>query len=132
MPNLVAIISPSLEIVGKTQTGIFSISRFMVNPYKKKCHNFRISNNVDMKLKQVTKINKRNKRTSKHFMDYFCQQIVTSFFSPLYGQFRVIRKPDSGCLVCKIYIFINSSFLSYKNWKKTKKSVTQLSHYYFE
>ena len=37
---------------------------------------------------------------------------------PIYGQFRVIRKPDSGCIVCKTYIFINSNFLSYKKWKQ--------------
>ena len=26
--------------------------------------------------------------------------------------------PDSGCMVCKTYIFINSSLLSYKKWKQ--------------
>ena len=29
-----------------------------------------------------------------------------------------IRKPDSKCIVHKTYIFINSNFLSYKNWKQ--------------
>ena len=37
---------------------------------------------------------------------------------PVYGQFGAIRNPDSGCIVCKTYIFINSNFLSYKNWKQ--------------
>ena len=37
---------------------------------------------------------------------------------PIYGQFGAIWKPDSGRLVCKTYIFINSNLLSYKNWKK--------------
>ena len=36
---------------------------------------------------------------------------------PIYDKFGAIRKPDSGCAVCKIYIFINSNLLSYKNWK---------------
>ena len=39
---------------------------------------------------------------------------VIAIFS-IYGQFRAIRKPDSGCIVCKTYIFINSNLLSYKN-----------------
>ena len=37
------------------------------------------------------------------------------FIFPIYGQFEAIRKPDSGSMACKIYIFINSNFLSYKN-----------------
>ena len=42
---------------------------------------------------------------------------VIAIFS-IYGQFEAIRKPDSGCIVCKIYIFIKTSLLSYKNWKE--------------
>ena len=34
---------------------------------------------------------------------------------PIYGQFGAIRKPDSGRIVCKTYMFINSNLLSYKN-----------------
>ena len=37
---------------------------------------------------------------------------------PIYGQFGVIRKPESGRIVCKIYILIKSNLLSYKNWKQ--------------
>ena len=36
---------------------------------------------------------------------------------PIYGKFGAIRKPDSGCIDCKTYIFISSNFSSYKNWK---------------
>ena len=36
---------------------------------------------------------------------------------PIYGQFGAIRMPDSGHLVLKTYIFINSNLWSYKNWK---------------
>ena len=32
VPNLVSIILPSLQILGKTQTGVFPISGFLVNP----------------------------------------------------------------------------------------------------
>ena len=51
---------------------------------------------------------------------------------PIYGQFGAIRKPDSKRIVCKTYIFINSDLLCYKNWKRTRKSLTQLSQYCFE
>ena len=34
---------------------------------------------------------------------------------PIYGQLGAIRKPDSGRIVCKTYIFINNDLLSYKN-----------------
>ena len=40
---------------------------------------------------------------------------------PIYGQLGAIRKPDSGRIVCKTYIFINSNLLSYKNWKQNEK-----------
>ena len=32
---------------------------------------------------------------------------------PIYGQFEAIRNPDSGHIVCKTYVFINSNILSY-------------------
>ena len=45
------------------------------------------------------------------------QQIMTVIvIFQIYDQFGAIRKPDSGCIVCKTYIFINSNFLSYKNF----------------
>ena len=46
-----------------------------------------------------------------------CDVIV--IFS-IYGQFGAIRKTNSGRVVCKTYIFINSNLLSYKNWKQLK------------
>ena len=33
----------------------------------------------------------------------------------IYGQFGETRKPDSGRIVCKTYIFIDSNLLFYKN-----------------
>ena len=51
---------------------------------------------------------------------------------PIYNQFWAIRKPDSQRIVCKIYIFINRNLLAWKTEKKTKKCLTQLSHYCFE
>ena len=48
-------------------------------------------------------------------MSVTCDVIV---IFPIYGQFGAIRKPDSGRIACKIYIFIISNLLSYKNWKQ--------------
>ena len=45
-------------------------------------------------------------------MSVNCDVIV---IFPIYGQFGAIRKLDSGRIVCKTYIFINSNLLSYKN-----------------
>ena len=66
-----------------------------------------------MKLRPVTKIDKKNKKTSKKFdddvMSANCDIIVTIL---IYGQFRAIRKPDSACMVCKTSIFINNNLLT--------------------
>ena len=40
-----------------------------------------------------------------------CDVIV---FFLVYGQFLAIRKPDSGHMIQKTYIFINKNLLSYK------------------
>ena len=50
-----------------------------------------------MKLGSVTKSDKKNKATSKKFDDdvMLASCDVTVIF-PIYGQFGVIRKPDSG------------------------------------
>ena len=34
-------------------------------------------------------------------------------FLPVYGQFATIRKPDSGRMVYRTYIFININLLSF-------------------
>ena len=56
-----------------------------------------------MKLRAVTKLDKRNMATSKKFdvdtMSAHCDVMV---IFPIYGQFGAIWKSDSGCMVCKI------------------------------
>ena len=72
-----------------------------------------------MKHGPVTKLDKRNETTSKKFDDNVMSENynVIIIFS-IYSQFGAIPKPDSGRRVCKNYIFINNSFLSYKNCKQ--------------
>ena len=82
-----------------------------------------------MKLGPIIKRDKRNTSTLKKFDDYTvstnCDVIV--FFS-IYCKFAAIRKRDSGCLVYKIYIFINSN-LKTEPENRTKKSLAQLLYY---
>ena len=86
-----------------------------------------------MKLEPVTKLDKRNKTTSKKFDDDIksakCDVIIIFL---IYGQLGAIWKLDSGCIVCKTYIFIKNNLCLTKTEKITKKSQTQLSHYCFE
>ena len=69
-----------------------------------------------MKRGLVTKLDKKNKATSKKLTMMPCQQIIAIF--PIYNQFGAICSPDSGRIVCKTYICTNNNFLSYKNWKE--------------
>ena len=69
-----------------------------------------------MKLGPVTKLDKRNKTTSKQFDDDVMPKncnVIAIFLT--YGQSGAIWKPYSERIVCKTYIFINSNLLSYKN-----------------
>ena len=63
-----------------------------------------------MKPGSVTKVDKKNKATSKKFDDDVMSENcdVIAFF-PIFGQFGAIWKPDSGRIVCKTYIFNNSN-----------------------
>ena len=79
-------------------------------------HNSRTSIDMDMKLGPVTKFDKRNTATSKKF-DY---DVMPANFDgirifSIYGQFGAIWKPDSGQMVSKTYICMNSNLLSYKS-----------------
>ena len=67
MPNLVSVNRfSSLQKLNKTQTGVFSISGFLVKSLvNKSCHNSGTSRDIDMKLEPVTKLDKRNRSTSK-------------------------------------------------------------------
>ena len=67
---------------------------------KGNCHNSTTSDDVDMKLGRVTKLNKRNKINSK-IDDVSLENCEVIVIFPIYGQFRAISKPDPRCRVCK-------------------------------
>ena len=57
-----------------------------------------------MKLGPVIKLDRKNKTN---------YDVIVTF--PIYDQLEAIQKLNSGLLVCKTYIFINSNLISYKN-----------------
>ena len=76
---------------------------------------------------------RETKQRQKKF-DYYVMSVICDIFGifPIYGKLGTIRKPVSGRIVCKTYIFINSNLLSCKTENRTKKSRTEISHYCFE
>ena len=69
-----------------------------------------------MKVGPETKLDKRNKATSKKFDDDVMSENCDIFaIFPICGQFGAIWKTDSGHKDCKTYICINSNLLSYNN-----------------
>ena len=69
---------------------------------KENCHNSKASDDIDMKLDPVTKLDTRIKTIStkidKDVMSENCDVIVIFL---IYGQFGVIGKRDSGPILCK-------------------------------
>ena len=60
-----------------------------------------------MSLGAVTKLDKRNKTTSKIFEDAVMSknfEVIAIF--PIYGQFGAIRQSDSGRTICKTYLIV--------------------------
>ena len=103
--------------IGQSSDGV--ISDFQISGQsctKENCHNYRTSDDIDMKLGPVTKLDKRNKATSKKFVvDVISENcdIIVIFW--IFGQFGAVQRPDSGHKVCKSYVFSYSNLLSYKN-----------------
>ena len=86
-----------------------------------------------MNLGPVTKLDKKNKTTSKEFDDHVMSEkcdVIAIF--PIYGLFGAIRKPNSGCIACQLTFSLTVAFYFTKTENRTKKSLTQLSHYCFE
>ena len=87
MPNMVLLTHFSLQILDKTQSGIFLISEFLLKSLiNKNCHNSRTSNDIDMKLGPVTKLDRKNMGTPKQFDDDAASanySVIVIF--PIYG-----------------------------------------------
>ena len=69
-----------------------------------------------MKLGPVTRLDKRNKATTKKIdVDVKPENYEVIVFFRIFGQFGAIRRPDFRHRVCKSYVFSNRNLLSYKN-----------------
>ena len=115
MPNLISLTCSNIGQIPDGYISNFSISgqSFIKENY----HNSRTSDDIDMKLGLVTKLDKKNKTPSKNFDDKVLLESYDIFVSfPVHCQFGAIRKPDSAGIVCKAYVFITCNLLSYKNW----------------
>ena len=125
MPNLVSLTRLSLQILDKTLTGVFSIYRFLVKSFiNKNCQNSRTSNDIDLKLGQVTKLDKRNTTRLKHLTKTSCQQAMTLFF------FGFVVDFDVWSIILKFSLIATSYVTKIQN--RTKKSLIQLSYYCFQ
>ena len=79
-----------------------------------------------MKLRAVTKLDRRNKTTSKNFDNDVISgscDVIVSFW--IFGQFGA-RIPDMEC--AKVMFSVIVTFFLTKTENKTKNSLTQLSH----
>ena len=71
-----------------------------------------------MKLGPVTKLDRNKTQFKKIDDNVMSKKYDAIVIFPIYHQFGTIRKLDSGRIVCKTYIFINSKLLSYQIWKQ--------------
>ena len=79
---------------------------------KENCHNSRTGDDIDIKLGEVTKLDKRNETTSKKFdddvMSENCEVIVIFW---IFNQFEKSRGRVSNRESAKSYIFSNRTFV---------------------
>ena len=69
-----------------------------------------------MKLGPVTKLDKRNKTTSKKFdVDVMSENCDVIVIFRIFGQFGAVWRQDSGHRVCKVMFSLTVTPLSYKN-----------------
>ena len=106
----------SLDIGKNSDPGVSNFPIAGQSFVNENCRNSRTSHDIDIILKSVVTLDKRNAITLKNFdndaMSAGCDVIL---FCSINGQFEVIRKPDSKRMVYKIYILINNNVLSYKS-----------------
>ena len=84
-----------------------------------------------MKLGPVTKLDKWNKKTSEKIdVDVVSENCDVIAIFRIFGQFGAIQRLDSE--PAKVMFSVIATFCLTKTENRTKKSLTQLSHYYFE
>ena len=110
--------------IGQNSDG--DISDFQISGQsliKENCHNSRANVDIDMKFGSVTKIDKRNKITSKKLTTTSCQKTVTSL-----SFFGFLANLESA----KVMFSVIVTFSLTKPENRTKTSLIPLSHCCFE
>ena len=121
----------SSDIEQNSDEGITGFPISSQSLIKVNCHNSRTLDDIGKKLGPVSKITKRNKATSKDNNDVMMAKCDVIVIFPIYDQSGEIQKPYSGRIVCKTYFSLTVTIYLAKQENKTKKSLTQLSHYCF-
>ena len=86
-----------------------------------------------MKLRPVTELDKKNKTTSKKLTMTSYRQVVTSLsFFQFMANLEQSGSRISDAQFVKYMFSIIVTFLLLKTEKRPKKSLTQVSHYFFE
>ena len=127
MPNLVSTTRPSLQILGKTQTVVFPISGFLGNPLSKKIVIIPepvkiLTSNLNQQLNLTTETKQRQKNLP-------LTSLSSSGFLVNLKQSRD-RIPDTES--AKFMFTVTVTYCRTKTENRTKKPLTQLSHYCFE
>ena len=128
MPNLVFLTRASLQIFGQnSDEGISDFQIYGQSLIKRYCHNSRTSDDIDMKFERVTKLDKRNKITSKNLKMTSRWKIVSSllFFRFTANLEQSGRRVPDALSVKRIFSLIVTFYLT-KTKKRTKKSIIQL------
>ena len=89
-----------------------------------------------MKFGPVTKVDKKNKATSKKKKKIKNEVMLPNCYVigifPIYGQFGAIQKPNSGCIASKTMFSLTVTLYLTKTENRTEKYQTKLSYYCFE
>ena len=108
MPNVVSLTRPSLQILDKGISDLRIPGQSYINV---NCHNSRASHNIGMKLRPVTKLDKKNTGTSKKINDHVMSANRSAIvFIPIYGQFAAVGRPESGRLSIKFTFSLTVTF----------------------
>ena len=124
MSNLVFLTRASLQIFGQnSEEGISDFRIYGQSLIKRYCHNSRTSDDIDMKLERITKLDKRNKITSKNLKMTSRWKIVASllFFRFTANLEQSGRRVPDALSVKRIFSLIVTFYLT-----KTKKRTIAL------
>ena len=89
-----------------------------------------------MKFGPVTKVDKKNKATSKKKKKIKNEVMLPNCYVigifPIYGQFGAIQKPNSGRIASKTMFSLTVTLYLTKTENRTEKYQTKFSYYCFE